>query len=304
MYLDLYFLLNLAVNYWLLLVMAKLLFREPGFLRLIGGAAMGAGLALLVVCSPGTWFHPLALLVLPAAMLLLVFWPLPWRVAAISWLVFFLLAFLTGGIAGALQELAPNAGNPERRLPLLFLLVAGLILRLIPSRVRPFLKERKWQHRLTLKLLVRWRGKDIVISGLLDTGNRLRDPVQQRPVIIVDFQSVAELLPPEINRRLEDPRVESWRILEGLQEDPLARSFILIPYRGLGAGEQLMLGFSPAEIILMSEYQYRSLRSGVVLGLYRQGFGDTARYQALLPPELIGPVEKWGGPVGTAFNQA
>lgn len=302
MYIDLFFLLNLAVDYWLLLVMSKLLFREPGILRLMAGATIGAGAAVLVACWPNFWLHLTAVLAVPAGMLLLVFRPLHWRVAVISWLVFFLVSFLTGGAALALQGLCMPAGGTDQRVLVVILISACVILYLVPSRARSFLEEKKWQQRLKLKLLVRWQDKQKVISVLLDTGNRLKDPVRQRPVIIVDFQSVAELLPPEVNRRLEDPRVESWEVMQELQEHPLARFFILIPFQSLGVGEQLMLGFCPQEVTVFSGYQHWSLGSKAVLGLHRRGFGATAEYQALLPPELIGQVG--GGSVGSTFNQA
>lgn len=304
MYIDLFFLINLAVDYWLLMITAKLLFREPGVLRLAAGAAIGAGSAIAVACWAGYWLQLTAIFVLPLGMLLLVFWPLHWRVAVISWLLFFLISFLTGGAAMALQGLFMPAGGMHQGRLLFVLMGACAILYLLPSRVRSFLEERGWQHQLKLKLFIRWRDKQKVISALLDTGNRLRDPVKQRPVIIVDLRSIVELLPPEVNRRLEDPEAESWEALRDLQEWSSARLFILIPFRSIGVGEQLMLGFYPQEVTIFSGNQHWSLGSEVVVGLHRRGFGAGAEYQALLPPELISQVGQWGGSVGTTLNQA
>ena len=97
MYLDLFFLLNLAVDYWLLQVMARLLFRKPGILRLAAGAILGAGVAVIISNQAGLWLYPVAVLVLPVGMLLLVFGPLHWPVVLFAWLVFFLISFSTGG---------------------------------------------------------------------------------------------------------------------------------------------------------------------------------------------------------------
>ncbi len=288
MYLDLFFLLNLAVDYWLLRIMAKLLFRKPGFLRLAGGSVMGAIAAVFITYQAGFWLHLIAILTLPAGMLLLVFGPLSWQVVLFSWLVFFSISFLTGGAAFALQGLAMGSGSLDKGM--LFALLAGacMILHLVPARARSFLDERKWQHRLKLELLIRWQGKEKIIPALLDTGNRLKDPVRDRPVIIVDFRSIDELLPQEISRRLEDLHLESWEILLDFQAHPLACNFLLIPFQSLGSREQLMLGLCPQEVAIFSGYQQWSLGSGALLGLNRRGFGAAAEYQALLPPEVIG----------------
>ncbi len=216
MYLDLFFLLNLAVDYWLLQVMARLLFRKPGIPRLMAGAILGAGAAVIISNQAGLWLYPAAVL------LLLVFGPLHWQVVLNSWLVFFLISFSTGGAALALQGLCMPAGSTDKGMLVLILAGACMILYLVPSKARSFLDEKKWQHRLKLKLLVRWQGKEKIIPALLDTGNRLKDPVRKRPVIIVDFRSLSELLPPEINRRMDDSQLESWEILLGFQTHPLA----------------------------------------------------------------------------------
>jgi len=179
---------------------------------------------------------------------------------------------------------------------------ACMILYLVPSRARPFLDEKRWQHRLKLKLLVRWQGKQKIIPAMLDTGNRLRDPVRQRPVIIVDFRSLAELLPPEINRRMDDSRLESWEILLGFQTHPLAGNFLLIPFQCLGAGERFMLGLRPQEVTVIGDHEQWPLGSGALLGLNRHGFGAAAEYRALLPPEVIGQIG--GGNIGRLSNQA
>ncbi len=304
MFLDLYFLLNLAVDYWLLLIMAKLLFRKPGALRLLAGAAVGAGAATAVACWPGSGLNGAVFLLVPVLMLWVVLRPLPWRGAIISWVTFFLISFLTGGAALAFQGLYMPSGGADRKASLAILAGACLILYLIPAGARPFLEEKKWQQRLKLKLLVKWQDRQKIIPALLDTGNRLREPLRQRPVILVDFHSVSEFLPPQVLRGLEDPGIESWEILQGLQEHQRACRFILIPFRGIGVKEQLMLGFCPQEATVFSEDRSWTLGSGAVLGLYRQGFGANAEYRALLPPELISQTEKWGDTVGSTFDQA
>ena len=77
MYLDLLILINLVVNYFLLLLTAKLFRRNPGIRRLLTGAALGA-LAVLAINLPYPALNVILTLGIPFIMILAVFWPLGW----------------------------------------------------------------------------------------------------------------------------------------------------------------------------------------------------------------------------------
>lgn len=289
MYFDLLILLNLLVNYLLLLLTARLLRRRPGFWRLLAGAAAGAA-AMGVLLLPGLpWLIPSAIIFTPAVMVPVVFRPLRRAELPLIWGAFFLVSFTAGGVvvaASQLLELQRDGMAGWRGVGVL--VPACLFLYLALGLLRPYVEERRWQSTLKAMVQISWDGKEAVLPAMVDTGNRLREPFGQRPVIVVDYRSLEEMLPGEIYRSLADPALQSWEALERLAESSLARFFTLVPARGVGGKEEMLLGLRPdAVAVSFAGRNTRSLDARVVLGLHRHGFGPVAEYRALLPPELL-----------------
>lgn len=287
MYLDLLFAINLSINYFILLVTAKLFRKQPGAQRLLFGAAVGALAVLLFKLPP----YPVLTLavtgLMPILMVLLVFWPLRWLELFMIWCSIFLVSFLTGGAVLALSLLNNPGGifHPPRGIASLFLVC--LFIYLILSLLRPYLEERKWQKLWQMDLLVSWQGIEKTVPAYLDTGNRLREPFSQRSVIVIHYRCLEGLLPPVVYQRLSDPDLEPWMALPELEEIAQARCFTLVPFSGLGARSGMLLGFKPDAVTLSKGEESWRIESRVVLGLTRCGFGPVAEYQALLPPDLL-----------------
>lgn len=285
MYLDLLIFLCLVINYFLLLFTAKIFRRNPGFWRLLGGAALGAPAVLVLMLPPNPVLAVTATLVAPAAMVVAVFWPLRWLEIFLLSGAFFLCAFMTGGAVLALTAGPGKALTPSRGAALI--LGVCLLLYLLLGLLRPYLEERKWQKVWQMKLQVSWQGKEKTISAFLDTGNRLRDPFSQVPVIVTNYRSLEGLLPQVVYRRLSDPSLEPWTALQDLKDITLARCFTLVPFRGIGPRHEILLGFKPDAVVISRGDESWPAGSQVVLGLTRRSFGPVAGYQALLPPELV-----------------
>jgi len=287
MYWDLLLLINLLINYFILLVTARIFRKQPGIPRLIIGAAAGA-LTILLLNLPVYPALTIAVTVVtPVIMVILVFWPLRRLEIFILWCSVFMVSFMTGGAVFALsREInTGNVINPSRGAVLLILVC--LLIYAALSLLLPYLEERKWQKLWQLNLLVTWQGKEKEVCAYLDTGNRLREPFSQRPVIVIHFRSLEGLLPAEVYRFLADPETEPWAALPHLAGKTEVRSFTLIPFSGLGSRGGMLLGFKPDAVTVYKGEQRWRVESGAVLGLARRSFGPVAEYEALLPPELL-----------------
>ncbi|HOL17226.1 MAG TPA: sigma-E processing peptidase SpoIIGA [Bacillota bacterium] len=291
MYWDLLLLINLVVNYFILLITARLFHKKPGALRLLLGAAAGA-LAILVLRLPA---YPAltvaATIVTPVLMIILVFWPLRRLELFLLWCSMFLVSFLTGGAVLALSMLNRSGNTWEPPRGAASLILVCLLLYAALSFVRPYLEERKWQKLWQMELLISWQGKEKAVRAYLDSGNRLREPLSQRAVIVIHYLALKEMLPPAVCRCLSDAEREPWEALPGLEQKTEARSFTLVPYRGLGGRQGVLLGFKPDAVIISRGGRRWPVEVPVVMGLTRHGFGPVAEYEALLPPELLKGVE-------------
>ncbi len=287
MYLDLLLLISTAVHYSLLQLTARLFHRQASRRRLLAGAALGAPAVLLLPLPQSGGLVVAVILAAPLIMILAAFWPLRLPELLGSWIAFFLAAFTLAGALTALLNMA--------LLRFIFATTGGILLLIglcaalhrFGELLGPLLEEKRWQKLWGGELEVVWQGKAQVVPAFVDTGNRLRDPFSRLPVIIVDFRSLKGILPPPLYRHLADDRKEPWSALEKLPDPELARSFTLIPCRGVGRGSEILLGLKPDRVVLREGGRDLALNTGVFLGLTRRSFGPAAEYRALLPPGLL-----------------
>lgn len=254
---EAYLLFNFIADFILLYAAARLSDFPVSAWRLGVGAAVGAVLSLVGLVR----FHPL---LLPGGFLLTclaAYGSRCWRSFLRASVSFLALSALAGGLS-----LLIPASRPASFLATFLLMVAlalvsaGVIMR---GRVVP----------VTLDV----EGRKISLRALLDTGNRLRDPLTRDPVLLCAWEAVREAVPPELSPayREGDPLR-----LSGVGAGGWERRVRLVPAL-TASGEKLLLpGFRPDGAYLAG----RRMR-GLTVAVSPRSFGD--RFQALLPPDLL-----------------
>jgi len=228
-YLDALFLLNLAVNYLLLLAAGKLA-GEPlhrGWLGL--GASLGA-LYAAAVFLPGMEFllHPLCKLGAGVLMLLCAYHRSS-HLLRVTLVFFGVSAAFGGGIfaitllGGRGLALKNGIFYSAMDLRLILLSAAGCyaLLTLV------FRRSARHGFRELRTAAVSFQGRTARLTALVDTGNTLADPVTGRPVLVAEGEKLRALLP-AARVDLRDPVAA----LEALS--PLSTRFRLLPYRAVG----------------------------------------------------------------------
>ncbi|MGE4271384.1 MAG: sigma-E processing peptidase SpoIIGA [Desulfitobacterium sp.] len=126
----------------------------------------------------------------------------------------------------------------------------------------------------------------ITVRALLDTGNQLRDPLTGNPVILVEEEIAAAVMPEELLpalqgawRDLEDPWPWLW------QSDSLwIKYFVFIPYQGVGH-KSWLLGIRPQKVVCTSLSEPKEMKA--TLAIVQHELSSDRTYQALLHPEHV-----------------
>lgn len=186
-YLDRVVLLNLAVDYLLLLATARLAGLPLRRGRLALAAALGA-LYAAAVFLPGCRMlaHPACRLAAGVAVC-----RLAWRRERRPWRLTALFFLLSGALAGLLLAAGLAAGSPEALLcrvyhadiswPVLLgsAIGFGLLLHLV------FRQGARHEGGELMDVTVSLQGRRQRLRALHDTGNTLRDPVSGQPVLVL-----------------------------------------------------------------------------------------------------------------------
>ncbi len=206
-YLDLYFLVNMSMDFFMLLILKRMMQSPAGWLRLLWGSGAGALASCMAVLWPGIpWLLAFCLEILvPAALMIRIgFHPGSARSFLKYLLVLFLEAFLLGGVMEAMYQKMEKHGTAGtgglKVLSFLFMAAfGGLVVWILWDWGFSVRRERRM-----LRTVVLTAGeKRISATGYLDTGNRLRDPKEGRPVHIVSEELWNRLGKEETGREIQ-----------------------------------------------------------------------------------------------------
>lgn len=279
-YIDSLFLLNLVVNYLLLLSSARLsgdLIHRP---RLALGAALGALYAALVF-FPGMGFllHPLCKLSVAVLMLLCAFGGSR-RLLRVT-LVFFGVSAAFGGGIFALQLLGGRGltlkngifySAMDLRLILLSAAACYVVISLIFRRAA----RHSGPSRELAPAVLTLDGRKVALTALVDTGNTLTDPVTNRPVMVAEGEKLLRLFPEG-----EAPAPADFKdpvaALERLTTSGRRGRYRLLPYQAVGVECGLLLALR-MDGVRVGEVDY----GGILVAMSPNRLSDGGGYSALI----------------------
>lgn len=261
LYIDEFFLQNLLVDLLLLKVTGRVLkLRIP-----LGRQLLAAGAGSLAVCLiylPG-WQRGLAgKLLICAVGLEMAFLSLPkgahslWGKAAF---LLYLNGFLLGGLFGWLRSAISFPVYP-------FLFFTLLSYELLNLGMKALFRQREEEQDIR-SVTLRYQGREVQLRGLVDTGNRLRDPVFGRPVSILGAAGKEELL-------------------KGAE--PV---WYPIPYHSVGKKSGLLPAFYGDALEIRGRDGVNIRTEKPLLGVTKEPLSSKENYQMIVHPALLSEQE-------------
>lgn len=290
MYGDLFFLINFLVDLILLYVAGLLAgVRSAPLWRLALGAVAGAVYALGFL-FPGMvlLYSPPLRLAFPLVALVVVFSPVSvasfLRLAA--W--FYCSSAFVAGLAIGAASLGTRSLLSAWAGTWWALGLAGAAVLAAAWGTLRFARQRFAVERLLLPVEVGVGNQRVSLTGLVDTGNHLRDPLTQSPVLVVEMAALEGLLPPGFSDAYA--RTGSQGVLETagtLSRLPgWSTRLRVLPFCTLGNRHGMMLGFRPDWVAVWDGRDRRETRDATV-AIYRERLNEEVTYQALVHPSLL-----------------
>lgn len=128
-------------------------------------------------------------------------------------------------------------------------------------------------------------GVTVVCPGLLDTGNRLSDPLTRIPVMVMEASLWEGHLPASWKGRLTQTSADTLLLETDGQSFAWQDRMRLVPYRGINRGSSFMLALKPDLVkIQLGEETFYSKR--VLIGLDGGTLSGDGAYRAVIHPDL------------------
>lgn len=303
-YLDIIFAINFVMDYLILWTTAKFAHVKSTAFKLTAAAAAGAGLSLVLffilylqpaVMGTGNLF--MLKLLISVIMVMIAF---PFRnVRKFVTLMFnlYLTAFAMGGaMLGSIYmfNTSPAAYSTMNgllvflvnvRYTWLFAAIAAAVL--VGRWGRGYLRRNMLDAMLKVPVVVRFGEHRLAFNALVDTGNNLRDPLTQRPVMVAEYDALKKILPKEFQVAFESAPDNLEAVVKGLEKDANWGFRIrLIPFSSIGRKKGMLLGLRPDDVVVVSDERYIRV-TNVVVAIYQNRLSTKGDYRALLHPDIL-----------------
>ncbi len=287
-YVDVLISVNLFINYFLLLSVARILNLKPIRKRLILSSFVGAIYSLIILLPPINDIISLFIkLIMSASIVFLAFKWVNFRLFLKIITTFYGINFLFGGIIFCLwyffmpNVIFMNNSMIYLNLSPLFLVTATFFSYLI-IRLMNRITGRQDNLNLDCDVLIKFNEKSVILKAKIDTGNTLREPFSGLPVVVARYKFIENIVPEPIKEYfcVLDTNGSSEKISYDVQR---LKNFRLIPYKTI-SGTGLLPAFKPTYIEILSKTQ-NVKKEAYVAVCSEKIFND--EFQALINFELI-----------------
>jgi len=300
-YLDLVFLTNLLIDAALLRMTAwsrRLTFR---WWRLALAAALGAMYVVMIfVPSMSFLFTTLIKLLFSIAMIWIAFGFVHMQYFLRNLGAFYLISFCAAGCMFGLHYVLQSSGEVlsgiwfsqtgamtfHFQTGLLYVALSFLGALWFYRSVQSSRNRQEARQSFIAEVEVVVEDVRIACSGLIDTGNRLFEPLTRTPVMVTESSLWQDYFPPGFLTRISQERAEE--IVQELDdlEDRWRDRLRLVPFKGVHHGTRFMLALKPDKVIVrFRDQQYETTR--ILIGMKGGQLNNEQAYRAIIHPELV-----------------
>lgn len=280
-YVDVLLVVNFIVNYFLLLASCRTASLAHHRMRMLLSALLGAG-ASLVIFFPYMGVVPSILykLLTAAIMVRIAFTYTRFSEYCKQLFMFFAVTFLFGGaMLGVSIGLSPKNMIYYNGIVYFDISAVLLVITTAGSYAMISLFSRIFKANnpsdTLYTVIIEDKHNMVTLKGMMDTGNHLKEPFSDTPVIITDYESVKSILPLHIKDYLLQRET-----LPADHENPMR----MIPYMAVDSGG-LLPAFVPYKLYLIQgDIKYAVY--DVYVAVAKEKIGSH-NYDILLNPDLI-----------------
>lgn len=292
-YIDVVLIENLIMNYIILFSTAIILKIKMKHIRLILGSLLGSIYSVIAYMSILEIYSSMILkIILSIIIVYIAFNPQNVKQMWKTILIFYLTSFVFGGAAFALiyivkpQDILMKNGLFLGTYPLKTIMLGAIIAFIVITTAFTIVKSKISKKDMYCDIEIKLNDKEIKTKAMIDTGNMLKEPITNTPVIVVEHTLLYDCIPKEILNNLENILGGDFeKIPEDIKIKYISK-LKLIPFSSLGKQNGMLLGIKP-EYIKIIEEEKEEKEENVIIGIYNKSLTKKGEYRALIGIELI-----------------
>lgn len=292
-YIDVVLIENLLMNYIILYATGIVMKIKMKVVRLLLASLIGAVYSIVAYISTFEIYSNIILkFILSIIIIYVAYNP---QTAKKMWkelMAFYLVSFVFGGAAFALiyivkpQEILMKNGLFLGTYPLKTVLLGAVVAFILIITVFAIAKNKIAKKDMFCDIKFKLNGKEIKTKAMIDTGNLLKEPITNTPVVVVEHTLLYDCMPKEILNHLEDILGGDFKKVPEEIRLKYISKLKLIPYSSLGKQNGMLLGIKP-DFLVIQEEENEEKKDNIILGIYNKSLTKRGEYRALLGIELL-----------------
>ena len=292
-YIDIVLIENLMMNFIILYATGIILKEKIKTIRLLLASLLGAIYSIISYMSILKIYTSFILkIILSVLIVYIAFNPQTIKKLWKDIILFYLTSFVFGGAAFALiyivkpQEILMKNGLFLGTYPLKTVILGAIISFIIILSAFAIVKSKITKKDIFCDIEIGLNDKKIETTAMIDTGNMLKEPISNTPVIVVEHTLLYGSMPKEILNNVDDLLGGDF---EGIP-DEINKKYIsklkLIPFSSLGKQNGMLLGIKAEYVKIKNEDKEEKI-DNIIIGIYNKSLTKRGEYRALMGIELL-----------------
>ena len=292
-YIDIVLIENLIMNYIILFTTAVVLKIKVNHIRLILASLLGAGYSIIAYMGIIKVYSSIILkIILSVLIIYIAFNPQNIKKMCKDLLLFYLVSFVFGGAAFALiyiikpQNILMKNGLFLGTYTLKTVMLGAVVAFCIIIGAFAIIKNKISKKDMFCEIEILINQKKIKTNAMIDTGNMLKEPITNVPVIVVEHILLYSCMPKEILNNLKEIMGGDFKNIPCDIQEKYISKLKLIPFSSLGKQNGMLIGIRPEYVKVITDEQEK-INKNVIIGIYEKSLTKKGEYQALIGIELL-----------------
>lgn len=276
-YVDFFFFINYFMNYIFLTVTALISSRPVSKIRINLASIIGSIYAFFSLINDYSSLNNILCILLAGfVMCILAFGFQNIKNSTLNFLIMLISAFICAGCILAVNFIiSSNHGVNDSyytHITTSLIVTTGLLIKLFSS----FILKGRCDGKEIVNVTIKTNERYISLRALKDTGNFLKDPINNRPVMIIGKKHILPLLKHEVKTIIANENLNNaFEVLEKINAVDNGHKFRLLPYHTIDKNTGYLLVFT-AEIIIESQ------KSTTVIALNEHPISNEMQFDAIM----------------------
>ena len=206
--------------------------------------------------------------------------------------IFYMTSFVFGGAAFALiyivkpQDILMKNGLFLGTYPLKTIILGTIVAFVVIVTSFKLVKSKISKKDMFCTIKININKVEIETKAMIDTGNLLKEPISNTPVIVVEHTLLYDCMPKEILNNLENILGGDFENISEEVKNKYISKLKVIPFSSLGKQNGMLIGIKPEEVTVINDENENKINN-VIIGIYNKSLTKRGEYRALIGIELL-----------------